>query len=130
MRRSRLTRLLVSVTVGVVVSLGVPAYAAGLLHDGPGLAAGATVAMGCDPDGVTASYSVSATSEGFVVDEVDVSGIDARCAGGTVHVELQAADGTMLGAGSAAVSGSVEAVVLGTAPPPDAVASVHVVLAR
>lgn len=130
MRRSRLTRLLASVTAGVVVSLGVPGYAAGLLHDGPGLASGAAIAIGCDPDGVTTRYSVNASSEGFVVDKVEVSGIDAGCAGGTVHVELQAADGTMLGAGSAAVSGPVEAVALGTAVAPDAVAGVHVVLAR
>jgi hypothetical protein len=127
---SRVARLLASLAAGIAVSLAVPAYAAGLLHEGSGLASGAAVAMGCDTDGVTTRYSVAAGPDGFVVDAVDVGGIDPGCIDGMVHVELRAADGAVLATGSAEVAGSTQVVDLLAAPPPREVSGVHVVLSR
>jgi hypothetical protein len=128
--RMRTFRLFVALSAGLVASFAVPAYAAGMLGDGGGLASGAGPAMACDRDGVTTRYSVAGGADGFVVDAVSVEGIDAACAGGTVHVEVRASDGSVVGTGSTVVSTATERVVLAAMPPAAAVGAVQVILAR
>lgn len=123
-------RMAMAVAAGVVASVAMPAYAAGMLGHSAGLSSGVGLNLACDTDGVTTNYNVASGADGFVVDSVDVIDIDESCGGGTVHVELRAADGAAIGGGSTAVVGDAVTVPLPQSPSAAAVAGIHVTLAR
>ena len=96
-----------------------------------------SVVAACDGNGVTTSYatSYSATSAAYLVDSVNVGGIDnTNCAGQTLSVTLTDESDAVLGQGSVdSVANATETVTISpvnpaTEVPAEAVEGVHVVI--
>jgi hypothetical protein len=93
------------------------------------LGADTSVVAACDTDGVGVDYTVTydTTDDRYEVASVDVTGIDAACAGQTISVTL-ADTNANLAEHSQAVAGTSETLTFATAPDAEAVTNVAIVI--
>ncbi len=140
-RRPAPRRKVVALSLAVlgVAGLGL-ASAAQLGVGSSALGPGTSVVASFDADGVTVSFqnAYAATTKGYVVSSVVLSGVDANCVGQTVSLDLLASDPTSsavsaasLGHVSAQVTaaGTVSIPVTGTAVTASQVNGIAVVIA-
>ncbi|MEZ4502960.1 MAG: hypothetical protein R3C39_10075 [Dehalococcoidia bacterium] len=122
--------------VGLIASIGAMALASaaalGTLG-GASLGAADAEVTACDTDGFDVSYTTSfVDGTGYVVDSVDLSGLDGACDGLTAYVTLTddfaLATAITDADGSATVAGGAATVALTTAPPAVDVTDVHVLI--
>lgn len=124
----------------LVAGVGVAAFAAsfasaaslgGVTPDT--LGANSAAVSSCDADGITVDWTsvyVDATTDGYMLDKVDLGGIAAACAGKAYSVTLTGTAGAVLGTvtGSlAAVASPTEAVEFSNDKLAENVLGVHVV---
>lgn len=87
------------------------------------LSSGSATISGCDPDGVSVTYTLSAG----VVQSMTVDGVAAACANGSMRATLVNGSGTSLGAsGPATVGGTSVTLTLSPQPVASAVEGVHI----
>jgi hypothetical protein len=100
-------RILVAGLATVAVSGAVFAFAASLTVTSGSLGAGSAAVSSCT-SGVTTSYNLgTATSAGYPVTSVAVSGVAASCQGKVMSVSLRDSTGnTVLGSGTATLPAS------------------------
>ena len=93
------------------------------------LGADTSVVTSCDSDGVGVDYTVAYDTDDdrYEVASVDVTGVDAACAGQTISVTL-ADSTTNLAAHSQTVAGTTETLTFATAPDAEAVTAVAIVI--
>lgn len=90
-----------------------------------GLGAGQSDVTGCDADGVSVTYALTAGA----VDSIDVTGIAASCAGGSLRAVLADAAGASIASGGPhVVVGTTVSVAMTPQPRGGDVADVHVVI--
>lgn len=100
--------------VGTAVAALASASAAKLTVSDGAIAAGKGALATCDANGVTVAQNVSGTD----VASVDVAGIDATCAGGTVKVTVRnGTDAAQEGTGTIPAGGGSVTVTLASAVP-------------
>jgi hypothetical protein len=91
------------------------------------LGADASVVAGCDPNGITVSYTTSFSAGAYAVSGVTLGGVDAACNGKNVRVTLADAADVSLGEASSTVGGP--ALTFAPAVDAAAVENVAVVIA-
>ena len=128
--RRPLRRRILAVSAGLATFSVVGAFAAtlgGINSDQ--LGADASVVTSCDSDGVGVDYTVTydTTDDRYEVASVDVTGIDAACAGQTISVTLANAT-TNLAAQSQTVTGTTETLTFSTTPDAEDVTNTAVVI--
>lgn len=121
-------RMLVALFAGAAVFGAAFAFAAALDLGSDNLAAGDQVVSSCDTDGVVATYDVAyAAGTGYTVSGVEVTGIDAACAGQTVGVTLTDTAGASLGSATAVIAGTEQVIAI-SGVSAEAVEGVHAVI--
>lgn len=128
----RTKRLIVRGIVAVTAFATVFGLAASLNVSGGDLGAGSDTVAACDPDGVTASYTVAYDSgiPGYGVSGVQVTGIDNNCMGQQLSVTLTDNGGNQLASSSTTVSGATQAVTFSPSVSASAIEGIHVVIAE
>lgn len=116
-------------------AIGVAAFGAASAASLGGLASTSvgsndTVVAACDTDGVAISYTTaySASASKYQVTAVTISGVAAACATQTAAVTLKSSDGTSIGTGTAAVSGTTQTIPVTPAASADAVVGASIVI--
>jgi len=70
------------------------------------LGADASVVAGCDPNGITVSYSTTYSAGAYSVSGVTLGGVDAACNGKNVSVTLADSSNASLGEATSTVGGA------------------------
>jgi hypothetical protein len=128
-------RGIVATLVGVLLFGGFASIASSFGSDPvKTVAPGNAVAAGCDPDGVTTSYSTGfdAVDKRFEVTAVTVGGVADDCDGQAIEVALVDSGGVRIAAGRLVIPAGATTsfdVPLGATPSAEAAAAVHVVIA-
>ncbi len=81
-------RLLGGLLAAGIIGGGVYGFAATLEPTSDNLGAGGDVVASCDTDGIAASYTAAYTATGYNVATVELTGIDALCAGEGFQITL------------------------------------------
>jgi hypothetical protein len=126
-------RVLVAVVASLGVFSAVYGLAASLDVDSKTLGAGNKTVASCQSETLTASYTTeytTATTFGFKIDQVTVSGVQLACQGKPYMVELVNASGSPLGevSGTTAAASSFAADFTGQNVVAANVADVHVTI--
>jgi hypothetical protein len=89
-----------------------------------------TAISSCDTDGVVAAYTTAydSTTGRYRISQVNLTGIATTCIGQTAAVTLNATDGSTVGQGSSAISGTSQSVTITGAASNETVAGMAVVI--
>jgi hypothetical protein len=126
-------RILIAGLATIAVSGAVFAFAASLTVTSGSLGAGSAAVSSCTASATTAYNLGTATSSGYPVSSVAVSGVAAACQGKTLSVSLRDSSGnTVLGSGTATLPASctttcpTQTVTVSGSPSASSVANVDV----
>lgn len=130
MSRTRLVAMLAGLGVAGLVAASAATLGTITSDD---LGSGVTVVASCDSDGLNLGYTVEYDSvEGaYIVTDVNVSGIDADCAGQALSLTLKDGTGASVGAGTipSLTADPIQTVAMTPTPEAEVVVGAAVIIA-